>query len=153
MKSSILQYLLNFQHFLVDAICLACIMGTVSSQFDMEQEQQVIALTMLIALYNTLAFCTQWTTGLCCDILQNDKPVHVVYTVLILFGAVACRSTPVAGIILIGIGNSLFHVVGGRHIIRHHGAKAAPLGMFVAPGAFGVYFGMTFSSSRFKTFG
>ena len=139
-----LHYLLNLQHFLVDAICLACIMGTVKSQFDITQERQAIVLALLIVLYNTLAFCTQWTTGLCCDILQNDRAVHPVYTLFLLAGADICHWSPIVGIILIGIGNSLFHVVGGRTIIRHFGSKAAPLGLFVAPGALGVYFGTIF---------
>ncbi|MBR4372644.1 MAG: hypothetical protein IKS92_16470, partial [Victivallales bacterium] len=85
-RLTILQYHLNFQHFLVDAICLACIMGSVRNQFDIAQENQAIALTLLIALYNTLAFCTQWTTGLCCDIFQNDRFFHPVYTILLLTG-------------------------------------------------------------------
>lgn len=144
--SLLLHHLLNIQHFLVDAICLACIMDTVTSQFDIRQENQAIALTLLIVLYNTLAFCTQWTTGLCCDILQNDRSVHPVYTILLLAGTAVCLWSPVTGIILIGTGNSIFHVVGGRTIIRRYGAKAAPLGLFVAPGALGVYFGTAFSN-------
>ena len=39
------------------------------------------------------------------------------------------------------MGNACFHVGGGVAILRDGGDRAAPLGIFVSPGAFGIYLG------------
>lgn len=46
-----------------------------------------------------------------------------------------------AGAAVLGLGNGAFHVGGGVDVMRRCGDRAAPLGVFVSPGAFGVYLG------------
>ena len=48
--------------------------------------------------------------------------------------------------VVIGLGNSMFHVSGGAVTLRMSRGKAAPLGVFVAPGAFGVTIGTLYPS-------
>ena len=67
--------------------------------------------------------------------------MHVVAAMTLTFGAAVCRLLPVLGVILIALGNSLFHVAGGRFVILNAKGKAGPLGLFVAPGAAGLYIG------------
>ncbi len=53
-----------------------------------------------------------------------------------LFGGV-----PLVGALTAGIGNALFHVGGGIDILNLSEKKAGALGIFVSPGAFGIFFG------------
>lgn len=142
MREKILQLQLGIQHFLVDAVCLACVLGLAGVKLTGTSREDYIYLFFLIAMYNSLAFCTQWLTGLCCDIVSKDKTVHAVYAFCLVLGTILCIiENYYAGIFFLGLGNSLFHVVGGRYVINHSHGKAGPLGAFVAPGALGVYIG------------
>ena len=143
--SGFIQFLLGFQHFLVDAICIACLWGPVT-EFCGNTPQGWGMLAAFISLYNVLAFCTQWLTGLWCDFLKNDRIMHIVAAVALILGAAACRLLPLYGVILIALGNSLFHVAGGRFVILNSRGKAGPLGLFVAPGALGLYIGGIFNA-------
>ena len=80
-------------------------------------------LPTLILLYNTLAFSTQCLVGVAADRLRRH------------------------GIVL-GLGNSVFHVAAGARTLERSGGKAGPLGVFVAPGAVGLALGMLFPSLR-----
>ena len=42
----------------------------------------------------------------------------------------------------LGLGNGLFHIGGGLDVLNLSGRRAAPLGVFVSPGAYGIYLGM-----------
>ena len=119
MSTKLLQIQLGIQHFLVDAVCLACVLGLAEEKLT-GSRTDYIYLLFLIAIYNTLAFCTQWMTGWFCDEIRKDKYVHVFYTVCLIAGALLCiREQFYYGIVLLGIGNSFFHVVGGRFVILH----------------------------------
>jgi len=54
-------------------------------------------------------------------------------------GGLASASPAVAAVI--GLGNGMFHIGGGIDILNVSERKSAALGIFVSPGAFGVYFG------------
>ena len=143
MKNHTIKTLLCFQHFLVDAVCLACVLGVIQEKLGRVSPY----FLLLIALYNTMAFCTQWLTGLCCDLTGNKSYTHIIYAVFLTAGSVMCSFIPVLGVFLIGIGNSIFHVAGGKYILEHSGGKSASLGYFVAPGALGVYIGTCYGDS------
>lgn len=142
MQRKILQVLFCFQHFLVDAICLACVLGIASRILNGSSHRDYLYLLFLIAMYNTLAFCTQWITGWFCDTIQQDKIIHIFYVICLFTGVIFCiYGNLYTGIIFLGLGNSFFHTVGGRYVILNSSGKAGPLGTFVAPGALGVYIG------------
>ena len=127
-------------HFLVDALCLAALFsgGIPADSF-----------ALAVMLYNTLAFSTQCVVGLGLDRVRDPRRVA-------LLEAAACATVALGwaagfagapwwlAVVLIGCGNSVFHVTGGTTTLRESRGKAWPLGVFVAPGAFGVTLGMLF---------
>jgi MFS transporter, FSR family, fosmidomycin resistance protein len=50
--------------------------------------------------------------------------------------------SPVGAVVAAGLGNALFHVGAGAHVLRVSGAGAGPLGLFVGPGAVGLALGI-----------
>ena len=143
LKSFLMQVLLGGQHFLVDAVCVACLFGPVKELCG-NTPLGYSTFVAFIGIYNVLAFCTQWLTGLWSDSLKNDRIIHVVAAVMLVSGVACCRIRPLYGVVLIGLGNSLFHVAGGRYVILNSQGKAGALGLFVAPGALGLYIGGIF---------
>ena len=118
-------------HLLVDGLCAATVFGRISSAEN---------LPMLILVYNTLAFSTQCLVGLAADRLKSDRIAAAVSMVCIVLG----YALPVPGWLrvgLIGLGNSVFHVAGGRMTLLQSRGRAWPLGVFVAPGAVGLTLG------------
>ena len=121
-------------HFLVDALCLATL-------FSGRIPDETFFLALL--LYNTLAFSTQCVVGLAVDRVLRVTPLEMAACATVALGF-AVSSPWWFSVILIGCGNSLFHVTGGTTTLRESGGKAWPLGVFVAPGAIGVTVGTLF---------
>jgi FSR family fosmidomycin resistance protein-like MFS transporter len=132
-------------HFLVDGVC-------VSALFLLDVPMQ--ELTAAILLYNTMAFTTQCVFGLLLDSWCRGRysprdnicfhgRLEAVSMLIVAFGF-WLPAGPLLKACIIGIGNSFFHVCGGVVTLRKSRGKAAPLGVFVAPGAFGVTLGTCF---------
>lgn len=118
-------------HLLVDGLCAATVFGA------LEAEEK---LPLMILVYNTLAFSTQCLVGLAADRLRRDRIAAAAGMVCVVLG----YALPVPGWLrvgLIGLGNSVFHVAGGRMTLLESHGKAWPLGVFVAPGAVGLTLG------------
>ncbi|MCF0150121.1 MAG: hypothetical protein HUJ80_01765 [Firmicutes bacterium] len=117
-------------HFLVDAVCVAALFCHKSDS----------AFYNGVLLYNTLAFTGQAVTGLFAD--RSRDPLWLAVSGMLLCSL--CAVLPLGIYVCaagLGIGNNLFHVGGGCHVLRSSRDKAAPLGIFVAPGALGVALG------------
>ena len=127
--------LLSVSHLLVDGICAAALFG-----------HEEISLTNALLIYNTMAFTTQCLTGMLPDRYGRGR-----LWVLLSAGMLACGALvpmPVlAQAVVIGLGNSLFHVSGGWLTLRGSDGMA-PLGVFVAPGAIGLFLGTAFPRLR-----
>ena len=136
-------------HFLVDWTCVCALYSSGA---------EGPALAVAAVLYNTLAFSTQCLAGLLLDIPARARRLglgdagkqggSVRFCGLCQAGGmllVALGALIPAGLIfrvvVFGLGNSLFHVAGGMVTLEKSAGKAAPLGVFVAPGAFGVTLG------------
>lgn len=122
-------------HLLVDAIC-ATVVVTSS-----------VGYLSVFYIYNTFAFSTQCLVGLLTDRFGHCKtlaPMACIWVALCGFLPVQ----PISEAVLIGLGNSLFHVSAGSEVLEHSGGKAAPLGLFVAPGALGIFAGKAFPELR-----
>lgn len=147
-------FLNAFSHFLVDWTCVSAVFA--SGAFGAE-------LFYVILVYDTLAFSTQCVVGLLLDSLRAGRGAQAesFYGLaascgmgMTAFGAGLLSSMSLLGmqsgllrmicICVIGLGNSLFHVAGGIVTYKQSSGKAAPLGVFVAPGAFGVTLGTLF---------
>jgi len=118
----------SFAHFAVDFGCAYAI-------FSIHRLSPTFFL-----LYNFFAFAMQMPLGLFADRLQKNKLLALLGIAVTLL----CCSIPPSGagmVCMLGLGNALFHIGGGLDIMHHSGEKAAPLGIFVSPGAFGVFLG------------
>ena len=128
-------------HFLVDALCGSTMLWHVVEDLPEKAFE-------LVMLYNALAFATQVVTGWLADIVKHDRWLWLASIVLLMSGATGALNWPWLATVLLGFGNSLFHVSAGREVIRHYAyrgeGRACELGLFVAPGALGIGLGCMF---------
>ena len=135
-------------HLLVDGICICCLY-LMASHFSTTQ------IIGIFITYNVLAFMSQPFTGMWADRLER-KHWMLLASVLLLTLAVLATSVvmsmewwalgmPVVAVLL-GTGNSLFHVWGGKMVAVSTGNDIRDLGTFVATGAFGLSLGAVFCS-------
>lgn len=117
-----------FSHFAVDLGCAyAAFSGSTAAAFD-------------FLIYNFFAFAMQMPLGLLADRLGHNRCFAIAGTLLVaLMGCFPALG--VGGMALLGLGNALFHIGGGLDVLNLSGNKAAPLGVFVSPGAFGLFLG------------
>jgi FSR family fosmidomycin resistance protein-like MFS transporter len=96
-----------------------------------------------IVTYNALAFAAQVPLGLAADRMRAYRAMSLVGVAAVLaalwLGPVASR--PAAA--LAGLGNSLFHVGAGAHVLRSSGTRATEIGLVVGPGAIGLSLGLS----------
>ena len=97
------------------------------------------------ALFYAIAFAGQMPLGLLADKLNRNGLVATAGCVSMIL-ATAFMLLPgdpafYAVVILGGLGNALVHVGGGIDVINHSGPKSGPLGIFVSPGAIGLFLG------------
>ncbi len=125
-------------HFLVDFSC---------AFFMFSMALQIKDFYIGFLLYNFLAFALQMPVGLIADRIKKNGYV-AAYGCLLVMGALLClfvsAGEPVVlwvGLSLVGMGNCLFHVGGGIEVMKSSGCKVAPLGIFVSPGAIGIFLG------------
>ena len=123
-------------HLLVDALCAATLFGAVQT---LAPEK----LSACILLYNTLAFSTQCLVGLAADRIKKHAYSSSAAMLITVLGF-ALPLSPVLKVILIGAGNSVFHVASGSMTLERSGGRLGPLGLFVAPGAIGLMLGTLF---------
>lgn len=124
-------------HFLVDGLCAFAMFGT----FSVRENWYLNVL-----LYNFCAFALQMPMGVVLDTLSRRK-CERKYEPSFGFAAVGVMLTCLGAVthpVILGIGNALFHLGGGVGTIHEDGAKGwkgRGLGVFVAPGALGLYLG------------
>lgn len=130
-KISISLAVYGLTHALVDASCVLLLLGGIDVQCD---------LLTYILIYNLLAFGLQLPFGLIID--RIHKPVlSAILGCIVLSMGLMLFTYPLAAIILAGVGNALFHVGGGTVSLNLRPGKAALPGVFVAPGAIGLFAG------------
>lgn len=99
-----------------------------------------------LLIYNFCAFALQMPFGTLLDLLK-DRMRRLPATVA-AFGAIITVVASLISPAILGVGNALFHVGGGvdvmeEDLVTHK--KGKNLGLFVAPGAIGVYVGTLLS--------
>lgn len=117
-------------HFWVDLSCAFLVFRTLSDTPD---------FMLSLLLYNFCAFALQMPFGLLADRLDRNGAV----------AAAGCGITalaywvpvPVLCAVTAGIGNALFHLGGGIDVLNRSQKHAWALGVYVSPGAMGLYFG------------
>ena len=132
-------------HFLVDGLCLCCLY--------LIQPRDAEELLALFLTYNLLAFTTQPLTGWWTDHLRRLHWVLLLsiglLTTAVILLMVSGQQLQASSLfywlvaILLGMGNSLFHVWGGKTTVMVAGNDMRALGIFVSTGAAGLVVGMT----------
>lgn len=122
--------LLSVTHFCVDMACAALFFGRLRLD---------AGWWLWMVLYNACAFALQLPLGLLADRLNRNLPFAAVGCGLVAMSFLPTDS-PLLAAVLCGVGNGMFHVGGGLEVLNESD-RAAPLGVFVSPGAIGLYLG------------
>ena len=132
-------------HFIVDFVSCIFVLGVAPNFcYDANGEFLYDIYIAEVIIYNFFAFAFQVPMGFVMDKLKLYKYVGIIGFCLIgicyAFGA----GNPIILASLVGIGNGLFHLEGGTNAFNNSKGKAFLNGLFVAPGAFGIFFGAFF---------
>ncbi len=119
-------------HFFIDFLCAWAL-------FRFCRPTEAWAEVML--WYNFCAFALQMPLGLLADRFRQDRSFLVSGGVLVGLACLSLGKAPLALAVTAGVGNALYHVGGGVAVLHAYPQKAGPLGFFVSPGAFGIFFG------------
>ncbi len=95
---------------------------------------------LALLIYNFCAFALQLPFGILADRLDRNGIV-AASGMLMTALAFLCTRSMILSVTLAGCGNALFHVGGGIEILNRSVHKAFRLGIFVAPGALGLFLG------------
>ena len=132
-------------HLLVDGTC-ACALYLLASNCGAN-------ILSVFIIYNVLAFLTQPLTGFMADKIKRQKTVLLSSAILLSTAVIATAVIVKTGVCsptlwtlaveatLLGIGNSLFHVWGGRLVAIQTKNDIRALGIFVSTGAMGLAIG------------
>lgn len=127
--------ILGITHLLIDASCIFVLyFGIIQNN-----TESSLAFTMIV-LYNILAFGLQSIIGDFFDKNKQPKLCAIIGCILTAIAVISWESLPVATI-LAGLGNAFFHVGGGIICLKLSDGKASIPGIYVAPGALGLFLG------------
>ena len=136
-------------HFLVDGLC-------VCSLYLMTGTALMTDMLAFFITYNVVAFMTQPLTGWWTDRLRQKQAALLIATSLFMsavvlllastlwWGLTSCSMIAIA--FLLGIGNSIFHVWGGKLTAILTGNDIRALGIFVSTGVLGLTIGVLYAS-------
>ena len=130
--------LYSLAHFWVDLSCAFLVFRTLTGTAD-------FALCLL--LYNFCAFAMQMPLGLLADRFDRNGIVAALGCGLVALAYITPAALLTA--VVAGLGNALFHLGGGIDTLNTSETKAAALGIFVSPGAFGLYLGTLWGKGTF----
>lgn len=132
-------------HFVVDFACVSSMLCAVSRVLGESGQGSMEVVALSILLYDIVAFTLQFPIGIALD--QLDKNSYAALLSYALVGAgVILSLVPIAllewpAILLLAIGNALFHSAGGLSVLNISQKHAGPSGIFIATGAIGVFLG------------
>ena len=130
MKSKTMLGIYSAAHFWVDLSCAFLIFRTLTG---------VPEFALCLLLYNFCAFALQMPLGLLADKFDRNGLLAALGCVLV---AVSFLSPlPALTAAAAGCGNALFHLGGGIDVLNTSQTRAAALGIFVSPGALGLFLG------------
>lgn len=122
--------LYSLAHFWVDLSCALLVFRTMAGRED---------LALCLLLYNFCAFALQMPLGLLADRLDRNGTLAAAGC-----GLTALAYLPLPAVLaalLAGTGNALFHLGGGIDVLNAGEKRAAALGVFISPGALGLFIG------------
>ena len=144
-KKEVTTFAFALCHFVVDFACVSTMLCAVSRVLGESGQGSMEVVALSILLYDIVAFTLQLPIGIALD--QLDKNFYDALLSYALVGAgVILSLVPIAllewpAILLLAIGNALFHSAGGLCVLNISQKHAGPSGIFIATGAIGVFLG------------
>lgn len=144
-KKEVTTFAFALCHFVVDFACVSTMLCAVSRVLGESGQGSLEVVALSILLYDIVAFTLQLPIGIALD--QLDKNSYAALLSYASVGAgVVLSLVPIAllewpAILLLAIGNALFHSAGGLSVLNISQKHAGPLGIFIATGAIGVFLG------------
>lgn len=144
-KKEVTTFAFALCHFVVDFACVSTMLCAVSRVLGESGQGSMEVVALSILLYDIVAFTLQLPIGIALD--QLDKNSYAALLSYALVGAgVVLSLVPIAllewpAILLLAIGNALFHSAGGLSVLNISQKHAGPSGIFIATGAIGVFLG------------
>ena len=136
MKRKLFLASVSIEHFCIDLLCIYTLSNLVrSGTFSLD------AIIVIYFLYNLIAFGTQFIWGYLLDKYRLEKYILVASGLIVIVGFILLNFSQLAAVIIIALGNALFHVSAGSIVLQSFKNKYAPIGIFIAPGAIGVLLG------------
>lgn len=129
---------LSLMHFATDGLCAYL-------AFAKLYPDNPVWAVLLFFGYNILAFVTQSPVGLLIDKYNKPKLFLAISVLSMIFGYIF-SDIWLLSVILIGMGNSVFHVAGGKYVSDKSGNDISHLGIFVSTGAIGLALGQRYFS-------
>jgi len=123
----------GFFHACVD-FCCAAIVYSYIGKIDIEE------LFRMVIIYNALAFGLQPLVGFVSDKTGMARNYAIAGCGIIAFSFLFLK-VPIIAVSLAAVGNAFFHVGGGSVILKISDGKSFLSGLFVAPGAIGLFLG------------
>ncbi|MBR2717145.1 MAG: hypothetical protein IKD79_05350 [Oscillospiraceae bacterium] len=102
-----------------------------------------------VLVYNFLAFAGQMPVGLLADLWGNGR-IFAGAGCFLAAAAFLLPGEPLLLAVTAGLGNALYHIGGGYDILSFSGKKAGLLGVFVSPGALGLFLGTVLGRGSFS---
>ncbi|MDR2037789.1 MAG: hypothetical protein LBQ60_07695 [Bacteroidales bacterium] len=130
--------LYSFTHLVVDAACAYLLLGVLTLN-------DHIILSLL--LYNAIAFVLQAPFGLMIDKVLSPK-LSAILGVVLIAASYLFWNTIFIALIMVSIGNALYHVGGGSLVLSLKDKKATFSGIYIAPGGIGLALGSFLSISQ-----
>ncbi|HJX65971.1 MAG TPA: hypothetical protein VJ860_18700 [Polyangia bacterium] len=124
-------------HALVDAACVTAVVRASRGSTVGD-----LGAFWTVAGYDWLAFGLQFPLGLLVDRLRLARLSMIVGAAMAALVLAPGPIPALATIVAAGVGNALFHLGAGGLVLRSSGGRAAPAGVFVAPGALGLGLGL-----------
>lgn len=137
--------LFTILHFCVDGVCAFGLFSLLLVQIKGDQEKFI-----LLMIYNCLAFLTQPFFGLLIDRKDDKERYYLIISIGLLFLGLGFKLIPILSVILLGLGNSIFHISGGKYVISKTKNNMIDLGVFVSSGALGLAIGCNYNSLYLK---
>ena len=144
-KKEVTTFAFALCHFVVDFACVSTMLCAVSRVLGESGQGSLEVVALSILLYDIVAFTLQLPIGIALD--QLDKNSYAALLSYASVGAgVVLSLVPIAllewpAILLLAIGNALFHSAGGLSVLNISQKHAGPSGIFIATGAIGVFLG------------
>jgi len=132
----------GLQHALVDASCAALLIHQRAVGM-----MDPLTVYLLLFVYNGLAFGLQFFVGFVADRGGRYRPCMLASYPLLAIGLLLGDLVPTLAVMLVGVGNALFHVGAGAAILRLSPERSSEAGLFVAPGALGLAIGAVYGNT------